>query len=66
LAKEEIILLKFNYAKICPYVASHGEFKGEYTYEYIIAKTKEKALKKSKLLKKDNIAFISIREMQVN
>jgi hypothetical protein len=64
--KKKLYCLKFNYAKPNPYGASHGELKGEYTYEYIIAKTKEKALKKSALLKKDNIAFISIREMQIN
>lgn len=64
--RKKLYCLKFNNAKVHPYVASHGEIKGEYTYEYVLARTKEKALKKSKLLKQDNIVFISIREMQVN
>jgi hypothetical protein len=49
-----------------PFVLSHGENKGEYTYEYVLARTKEKALKKSKLLKENKMAFISIREMIIN
>jgi hypothetical protein len=64
--KKKLYCLKFNNAKIHPYVLSHGETKGEYTYEYVLARTKEKALKKSKLLKENNIAFISIREMIIS
>lgn len=64
--KKKLYCLKFNNAKVHPYALSHGENKGEYTYEYVLARTKEKALKKSKLLKENNLAFISIREMVIN
>ena len=64
--RKKLYCLKFNNAKVHPYVASHGEIKGEYIYEYVLARNKEKALKKSKLLKENNMAFISIREMIIN
>ena len=64
--KKKLYCLKFNKTKINSFTLTQGESKGEYTYEYVLARTKEKALKKSKLLKECNIAFISIREMIIN
>ena len=40
-----------------------GELFGDVYHEHIIARSKEKALKKSQMLKEGKYAFISIREM---
>ena len=68
--KKKLYCLKFTMPKnnIQKDVFEHvfqkeGALFGNAYYEYVLARSKEKALEKSQMLKENKYAFISIREM---
>lgn len=62
---KKLYCLKFRDVKLDVYLGKIEEKPGEQINEYIFARSKEAALKKSKLLKEGKFTFISIIEAYI-